>query len=257
MTKVEIIEKIIETKNNELKVAQELEYTHRETVIIPSYKAVVDKYFSGLEVAEDIYTKVSSDGETITFLRPHDDYSYAKDVMDVRLRSDWKTGQFTEVSTSVYSTSDNSTWELERLQLVGQVASVLIDYKDDFIAEMGNTKDENRPKKRELRKEINNIEKDISSCREQINEIHLTDAKDKLTGEGLIFDGDQKGCMDIKWDWTVRGIYAAKIISKTASGKSADIELQCFDSEPRVFEKVRMSNIETLLWQYRDYVINA
>ena len=56
--------------------------------------------------------------------------------MDLRLRTDWKTGEITDVTTSVYSTSDNSLWELERLQLVGQVASVLIDYKDDFMAEM-------------------------------------------------------------------------------------------------------------------------
>ena len=26
---------------------------------------------------------------------------------------------------------------------------------------------------------------------------------------------------------------------------------------PRVYEKVRMTNVENLLWQYRDYVLTA
>ena len=52
-------------------------------------------------------------------------------------------------------------------------------------------------------------------------------------------------------------IDSAKIISKTTSGKSADIEISTHGETPRVYEKVRMSNIDVLKWQYRDYVINA
>ena len=68
---------------------------------------------------------------------------------------------------------------------------------------------------------------------------------------------EKKGDMDIKWDWTLRGINSAKIISKTASGKSCNIEIQAYDYDPVLYEKVRMSNVDALLWQYRDYVINA
>ena len=58
-------------------------------------------------------------------------------------------------------------------------------------------------------------------------------------------------------DWTLRGINSAKILSKTASGKSCNIKIQAYDYEPRVYENVRMSNVDALLWQYRDYVITA
>ena len=75
--------------------------------------------------------------------------------------------------------------------------------------------------------------------------------------KGLKFDGQKKGSMDLRWDWTLRGISSAKIISKTASGKSADVEIATYGETPRVYEKVRMTNVENLLWQYRDYVLTA
>ena len=68
---------------------------------------------------------------------------------------------------------------------------------------------------------------------------------------------DKKGSIDLRWDWTLRGITSAKIISKTSSGKSADIEISTYGETPRVYEKVRMSNIDVLKWQYRDYVLTA
>ena len=78
-----------------------------------------------------------------------------------------------------------------------------------------------------------------------------------MNGEGLEFNGDKKGIIDIRWDWTLRGITSAKILSKTTSGKSADIEISRYGETPRVYKKVRMSNIEALKWQYKDYVIKA
>ena len=93
--------------------------------------------------------------------------------------------------------------------------------------------------------------------KDEKNQTFLDKAKDLLNAEGLVFDKEKKGTIDIKWDWTLRGITSAKILSKTASGKSADIEISTYGETPRVYEKVRTSNIEALLWQYRDYVINA
>jgi hypothetical protein len=256
MTKIDIIKKIIETKDNELEVAYKAIKIHTETVIIPGYKAIADKYFNDFS-NEDIYTRVSSDGETVTFLRPHVDYNYDKDIMELRLSTDWKTGEITDVRTSVYSTSDNSVWELERLQLVGQVASVLIDYKDDFIAEMMSFKTSKRTKVKQLRKVGYDIERDIRSCEEQINSIEREETLAKLNGKGLVFGEGKKGSIDLKWNWTLRNVNSARIVSTTASGKSADIEIQSYDYKPEIYKNVRMSNIESLVWQYRDYVLKA
>ena len=259
MTKIDIITKIIETKNNELEVAYEAIKTRNETVVNPGYKAIVDKYFNDF-TNEEIYTKVSNDGETITFLRPHVDYNYPKDLMDLRLNTDWKTGEITDVRTSVYSTSDNSVWELERLQLVGQVASVLIDYKDDFMAEMMSFKEACKKESKAVRQVGYDIEKDIRECNKEIHRMQTEAAEKLLNGEGLVFT-DKLASVDISWNNNVRRVRKARIVGKTPSGKSADLEVTTTygDNEENVylFKKVRMTNLSTLVSQYKSYVINA
>ena len=259
MTKIDIITKIIETKNNELEVAYEAIKTRNETVVNPGYKAIVDKYFNDF-TNEEIYTKVSNDGETVTFLRPHVDYNYPKDLMDLRLSTDWRTGEIKDVKTSVYSTSDNTLWELERLQLVGQIASILIDYKDDFIAEMMSFKEACKKESKAVRQVGYDIEKDIRECNKEIDRMHTEAAEELLNGEGLTF-GTKLACVDISWNNEVRRVSKARILSKTPSGKSADLEITTSygDNEENVhiFKKVRMSNVNTLVSQYKSYVINA
>ena len=259
MTKIDIITKIIETKNNELEVAYEAIKTRNETVVNPGYKAIVDKYFNDF-ANEEIYTKVSNDGETVTFLRPHVDYNYPKDLMDLRLRTDWKTGEITDVHTSVYSTSDNSVWELERLQLVGQIASILIDYKDDFMAEMISFKEACKKESKAVRQVGYDIEKDIRECNKEIDRMHTEAAEELLNGEGLIFS-TKLASVDISWNNEVRRVSKARILGKTPSGKSADLEIttsyQGNQENVRIFKKVRMTNLTTLVSQYKRYVINA
>ena len=259
MTKLDIITKIIETKNNELETAYEAIKTRNETVVNPGYKAIVDKYFNDFS-NEEIYTKVSNDGELVTFLRPHVDYNYPKDLMDLRLRTDWKTGEVTDVHTSVYSTSDNSVWELERLQLVGQIASILIDYKDDFMAEMMSFKEACKKESKAVRQVGYDIEKDIRECNKEIDRMHTEAAEELLNGKGLEF-GTKLASVDVSWNNNVRRVSKARIVGKTPSGKSADLEVTTTygDNQENVylFKKVRMTNLSTLVSQYKSYVINA
>ena len=259
MTKIDIIAKIIETKNNELEVAYEAIKTRNETVVNPGYKAIVDKYFNDFS-NEEVFTKVSNDGELVTFLRPHVDYNYPKDLMDLRLRTDWKTGEVTDVHTSVYSTSDNSVWELERLQLVGQIASILIDYKDDFMAEMMSFKEACKKESKAVRQVGYDIEKDIRECNKEIDRMHTEAAEELLNGKGLEF-GTKLASVDVSWNNNVRRVSKARIVGKTPSGKSADLEVTTTygDNQENVylFKKVRMTNLNTLVSQYKSYVINA
>ena len=261
MTKVEIIKEVIGKKEIELKAAKTAYTTFQQEEAQPGYKEIVDNYFNDFQ-SEDIYTKVSNDGETITFMRPQDGYNYDKDIMELRFSTDYETGDLDDIRTSVYSTSDNSTWELERLQLVGHVASILIDHKDDLIAEVQSFKDEISVDKKALWKAAYRIESDITSLNDEINDIMLTFAKERLeSSEGMLFDKEKLGNIDIAYNCTVSKVMKARIVRKTASGKSVDIELtlkQYDDSEyVNTYKAVRMSNVHDLLWQYRDYVIKA
>ena len=157
----------------------------------------------------------------------------------------------------MYSTNDNSQWELERLFTAGEVAKVLLDHGDDIIAKFNSYKDSFAEEYKAAKDAKWSCEGDIQKLKDEKNQTFLNKAESLLNGEGLVFDGDKKGAIDLRWDWTLRGITSAKIVSTTASGKSADIEISQYGEEPRKYEKVRMSNIDALKWQYRDYVLTA
>ena len=255
MTKAQIIDQIIEKKNEELKELTKT-YVEVEKKRDAMYFEIIQEYFGGEFTLDDVYFHHDY-GTTFVVKRPHKEYNYDKEMITLRFKDDWRTEEFTDIETSMYSTNDNSQWELERLVTAGEVAKVLLDHGDDIIAKFNSYKELFSEEYGSAQKAKWSCEADISKLKDEKNQSFLDIAKSLLEGEGLVFDKEKKGTIDIKWDYTLRGITSTKIISKTSSGKSADIEISINGGEPRIYEKVRMSNIDTLLWQYKDYVINA
>ena len=255
MTKAQIIDQIIEKKKEELATLTET-FKKVENKRDEMYFEIIKEYFGGEFTLDDVYIKHDY-GTTFEVKRPHDSYDYDKELLTIRFKEDWKTGEFTDIETSMYSTNDNSQWELERLFTAGEVAKVLLDHGDDIVAKFNSYRESFSEEYGAAQKAKWACEGDIQKLKDEKNQSFLDIAKGLLEGEGMTFDGDRKGEIDLRWDWTLRGITSAKILSKTASGKSADIEISQWGEAPRKYEKVRMSNIDVLLWQYRDYVINA
>ena len=253
MTKAQIIDQIIEKKNEELDIVRE-KFNSVEKERDQKYFETIQGYFGGEFTLDDVYIKHDY-STTFVVKRPHDQYDYDKEIITIRFRDDWSTGEFINIETSMYSTNDNSQWELERIYTAGEVAKVLLDHGDDILAAVNNTKEVYSEKYNEARDARWSVEADIQKLKDEKNQSYLDIAREKLEGDGLLFEGDKKGSIDLRWDWSVRGITSAKIISKTASGKSANIEISTYGGEPRMYDKVRMSNIDSLLWQYRDNVI--
>ena len=259
MTKIEIINEIIVKKQEELKKANAIGKKLEQAKVDVMF-SVMQKYFGGEFTLDDVYIKKpigGYSGTTYEVKRPNKEYDYDKELMTIRFHEDWRTNEIDSIETSLYSTTDNSQWELERIFTNGEVAKVLLDHGDDLLAEMNVTRLTNKKEIDAARTEIYKIEVSIANLKSEINTIYLDEATEKLEGEGLVFGEGKKGAIDIKWDWTIRNINSAKILSKTASGKSCNIEIQAYDYEPVVYEKVRMRNVEALLWQYRNYEINA
>ena len=255
MTKAQIIDQIIEKKQEELATLTET-FKEVETKRDQMYFEIIQEYFGGEFTLDDVYFHHDY-GTTFVVKRPHNQYDYDKELITLRFKDDWRTGEFTDIETSMYSTNDNSQWELERLYTAGEVAKVLLDHGDDIIAKFNSYKESFSEEFTAAQKAKWTCEADIQKLKDEKNQTFLDKAKALLNGEGLVFDKEKKGSIDLRWDWTLRGITSAKILSKTASGKSADIEISTYGETPRVYEKVRTSNIDVLLWQYRDYVINA
>jgi hypothetical protein len=255
MTKAQILDQIIEKKQEELAQLTET-YKEVEKKRDQMYFEIIQEYFGGEFTLDNVYFKHDY-GTSFELKRPHDQYDYDKELITIRVREDWKTAEFINIETSMYSTNDNSQWELERLFTAGEVAKVLLDHGDDIIAKFNSYKESFADEYKAAYEAKWTCESDISKLKNEKNQTFLDIASSLLNGEGLEFNGDKKGTIDLRWDWTLRGITSAKILSKTTSGKSADIEISQYGETPRVYEKVRMSNIEALEWQYRDYVLKV
>ena len=266
MTKIEIIDEIIAKKQTLLSVAKKKALEVRDDRR-DAYFDVIQKYFGGeldTETSSDAYIlKPKYDGDSsFEILRPHKEYSYDKEYGTIRIERPWgwrkEKAAKPSMRISTYSTSAGGSWELERFVVLGKVAMVIQDFQDDIIAEMDSITDAYKASYDYAYREVRELEADIQKLMDEKNQSYL-DAAEKLldSDEGLKFDGQKKGSIDIRWDWSLRGISSAKIIKRTTSGKSADIKISTYGETPRVYEKVRMSNIENLLWQYRDYVLTA
>ena len=136
MTKAEILDQIIDKKKEELEILKESYNKIKKDRDYRYFKSIKD-YFGGSNLTiEGTYIKEPKYGTTFEICRPHPDYTYDRELLTLRLSEDWKKGGFKDITTSVYSTSDNSNFELERLITVGEVANILLDYKDDILGEL-------------------------------------------------------------------------------------------------------------------------
>lgn len=259
MTKAQIIDEIIAKKQELLSIARKKLDAVRDSRK-ESYYSVIQKYFKGELGIEDAYiSKPKYEGtDSWEILRPNKEYSYDKEVGTIRIDRPWSSDKKpTSMRLASYSTSSGGTWELERYIILGKVALVLQDFQDDIMAELDSVTESYEKKYIKSIDAVRAIERDVQLLISEKNEHYLGIAGELIESKDGLKFGEKKGSIDLRWDWTLRGISAAKIISKTASGKSANIEISTYDAAPRVFEKVRMSNIENLFWQYRDYVLTA
>ena len=252
MTRIDTLESGITKLTAKLGIAKKEYFTFTEE-LREGYTSIAKTYFGGGIPLEDVTIEAGRDGSTIYFKRPQQGYSYLKEIFEIRFKEDWRTGEFTEMNTSVYSTSDNSDWNLERLILVGDMCQVVLDYRDDVLGEYNMYRSKAAPKKKDLQRAVRDIEMNIESFQKQIEDFKRDDALKLLEGDGLKFN-DTKLTLEVKYNRTVQGVTSAKILSKTKSGLSAAIELtrQYYNGETsrEVYENVRMTNIDYLLSQY-------
>lgn len=217
-------------------------------------------YLSDKFPFENTHIRMSS--ERLEVYRDVED-SNRRELMTIYFREKWGVEEFTELNTSVYSSSENSQWELERLITVGAVANVLLDHYDDILAELNTVKSEWSERWSSAYKDIRNADLEINNLHNYKNKIYLDHAENLLMGEGLSFDkANRLGSFRINQDWNVSSIINAKVTEVSKSGKTCTIEVEQYFSyydqtEKRTYHKVRMRNVEDLLWQYRDYFLKA
>jgi len=212
----------------------------------------------------EIVSRGHSNG-SLEVVRPREDYKYSKGICEINVRQDW-VGDNTykrNIKLSSYSTSDSSDWELERLMVLGSVAKTLKENKEIFIKQIDEVKDRNKATAKKLYANKYSCENEIRDLKKGLREIEANEKYTKLRNEGLEFDDNKLGYIDVNVNRSISGIKHLQILSLTPSGLSATIRVktvnQYYDYEtkkytPKLetleFKNVRMKNINQCISYY-------
>lgn len=236
------------------------------------YKAVAEKYFGEVLTIEG--DKINATDERIEFLRNCPERNYDKEVLTVYLRGEsFRDTDVNRLETSFYSTSENSEFELNRMILLGKTAEIIIDHKDDILAEWNFVTESFSGKISDARKKVWDAEKLVSENGEKITAIENEIVKEKLFGEGIKFEMPESGRtrdlpeFDARWNYRIDKVTSIRATRKTASGKSYDVEgtfaINRWDdkkneyyTEDSCFEikAVKAENIDRMLFWNRELI---
>jgi len=262
-TRIEIANAKIEKIKQESKILYD-EKHEIEASKKAEFKTTISKYFSDcLEEGDELDVSERS----TTFRRPHEEYSYKKEILTIYYDSSWRKEEIEKLKTSFYSTSDSSEFELRRMVLIGKVGQVILDFSDDIIAELNQITSKYKEELSKLNSSIWDLEKQITHFKNDIDKFEKENLLEKLEKEGIEFELKERETngslpeMYVKTNYTVYRVKGIRLLSKTSSGKSADIELKTIsrnwdnttntykDVENIVVEKkVRMDKINYFLF---------
>jgi len=256
MQKIKLLDEMIELQEEQVeryrKALRAVEEQRRE-----DYAVVWNEYLTDFPF-DDTTIKVSD--SRVEICRDREDYP-GKELMTIYVRDSWGEEDFKSLDTSVYSSSDNSDFELERLVTVGAVAQVILDHQDNILKELNTLRQVWKDRIREAHTAFSEARNTFNSLHRDKNNVYLDHARELLMGEGLTFH-DRLGSFDYRFDHEIRAIQKAKVTEVSASGKTCTLEVvqyfSYYDEErTQTLTKVRMGKLDDLLWQYRDYVLLA
>jgi hypothetical protein len=213
---------------------------------------IVNDYSSGIRVTRN-QVRTKRDGEQ---------YNYAQEIFSIS-RSEYgeeKTG----FNLNTYSTTVDNNFEFDRLITVGKVAGYIKENREALKTEFPT----NKIWSSDTYKEKNRVENEIRSLKNEISEIEREAALAKLENEGVEFTAEREydlPSLDVRFNWTVSRICKIKVVKKTASGKSADLEITTryknyegeVTEQVTTADKVRMEKVEDLVRYNRGKIVLA
>lgn len=269
--KIELIQKLIAKDQDSLGKLRKKRHV-LEKARIEKWEEMYNRYFKDAIMEGD---EIEVSDSYIYFKRFNEEYNYHKEMISLNIRAkSWRDEEADSIETSFYSTNDNSDFELKRMITIGRIGMVILDFKDDIIAEYNSIKEGFRGKLKKAGTDVSHLDHKISGLSREIEQIKEKAVLAKLNGDGVEFKVDKKDLynlptLSVRWNWDVRYIKKIKVLSETKSGKSVDIEVETcsnqwdyeteesvFKTNVRKFERVRRDKVDSLVTWNREKVIN-
>ena len=212
-----------------------------------------------------------SDYSNIYFKEKRPDDKYLTEICNITIRkSHYQLKSPDQLGLSYYSTSTISDFEINRLITIGKVAQIVKDHGDDILKTITKIGQPYTNTINPLRKEMWSAESEISSLKQEINDILKYKATFKLFKEGYEIPMDGKSGLEnvyVRSDYRVHSIKKIRFRDWTNDNrKSLTVELtrktSIYDTEKQeyvdgedkveVHSKVRASNVSHIISKVRE-----
>ncbi len=189
------------------------------------------------------------------------EYNYSQEIYNIS-RSSYGSKEGMPFQISTYSTTVDNDFEFDRLITVGKVAAFIKENNKNLIEAFRISSPYNSAEQ----KEVYRLGDALRLLNNEKSEFQRQALLAKLETEGVEFAPDKYNhypSLDARWDWSIRNICKIKVVRKTASGKSADIEVVTrykdwngnTHDDVTTADKVRMDKVESLLSYYRESIV--
>jgi len=198
---------------------------------------------------------------SVYFKMVHPEYSYKKELFNVYLVENWtfdgveNKKSFARVDLSYYTTSTKGVdkWELNRLQLLGKVAEIVLEHQERILLRVNNVVLPFKEEYDQVYEQMNLINQAIRELNEKIIAIKKEEIEFNLKNEGVTFDVGVN--IRLKHNYTPY-IKFIKLIDISKSGKTATASIIWARSEHEVQEeKVRINDIVTQVLGYSNIIV--
>lgn len=162
---------------------------------------------------------------SIYFKMDHPDYSYKKELFNIYLRENWNfdgeknSKSFDGVDLSYYTTSTKgiNKWELKRLQLLGAVAEIVLEYQDRILDRVNHAVLPFKAEFAEVFKELQDIGSEIRGVEQLITLIVKEGIEKDLKNEGVVFERPKN--IQLKFNYSPN-VISIKLTDVSKSGKT-------------------------------------
>lgn len=260
MKALEIIDTSIKEKEQRIKDAHS-EHYRIDLLRIKDIGKVIDKYFAGNEVLEmyDVRTQVFN--SKVVFNRSTEDYPNGKEMMTLYLREQWHFEEnedrsyYKDLEPNVYTSSDTSSFELERYIIVGAVCKIVLNHRDSILHDLNQADSTWRKSLNEAYEMKYRLNRELSKL-----ELERRTALDNyglflLENEGLTFP-EERPNLSIKYNYELRRVSSVKVLKVSSSGKSYDLDVCYSNINSAIVERVRRDNVMHLVRFYVQRYLN-
>lgn len=265
MRNLEIINSEIASLEAQLETAKSALYVvedNHKTLIKETWIAQLGTILEEGDILENDYSEgIRVNRIQVRADRSGKEYNYKQEIYNIS-RSSYSMKEGMPFQLSTYSTTVDNDFEFDRLITVGKVAAFVKENKTNLV----ETFRMSLPWNSAEQKEVYRIEGELRTLRNEQSELNRQALLAKLETEGVEFVADKYNnlpSLEARWDWSIRNIFKIKVVKKTASGKSADLEIVTrykdwdgnIHDNVTTADKVRMDKVESLLSYYRESIV--